>query len=87
VHHLLSRLYSPANEAPDHGWTIQTVPREKRHEFPHLSGVLWPLIPTDPLLQDVTDVTKGGSVGLFSDVEPLLVPFTKRGIPGIVEVL
>jgi hypothetical protein len=87
VHPLLARLYSPTDEAPGYGWSIQTGPREQLHELPHLPGILRLLIPGDSLLRDVTNVTEGGGVGLFSDVEPFLVPITKGGILGAAEVL
>jgi hypothetical protein len=75
------------DEAPGYGWFIQTGPQEQLHELPHLLGVLWFLVPADPLLRDVANVTKGGGVGLFSDVEPFLIPITKGGILGAAEVL
>jgi hypothetical protein len=68
VHPLLARLYSLTDEAPGYGWSIQMGPWEQLHELPHLPGVLWLLIPADSLLQDVTNITEGGGVGLFSDV-------------------
>jgi hypothetical protein len=87
MHLLLARLYSPTDEAPGYNWSIQTVPQEQCQELPHPPGVLWSLVLADPLLRDVANVTKGGGVGLFSDVEPFLVPLTKRGILGAAEVL
>jgi hypothetical protein len=61
-------------------------PWEQLHEIPNLPGVLRFLVPANSLLQDVANVTEGGSVGLFSDVEPFLVPITKGGILGVSEV-
>jgi hypothetical protein len=63
------------------------VPREQLHELPHLPGVLGFLVLADSLLQDVADVTKGGGVGLFSDVKPFFVPITNGGVLGVAEVL
>jgi hypothetical protein len=87
VHPLLARLHSPTDEAAGYGWFVQTVPRGQLHELPHLPGVLWFLDPTNSLLWDVANVTKGGGVGLFLDVKLFLVPITKGGIPGATEVL
>jgi hypothetical protein len=83
----LARLHSPTDEAPGYGWFVQTVPWEQLHEVPHLPDVLQFIILADSLLWDVANVTKGGGVGLFSDVEPFLVPITKGGILGAAEVL
>jgi hypothetical protein len=87
VHPLLAGLYSPTDEAPGYGWSVQTVPREQLHEFPHLPGVLRFLILAGPLLRDVADVIEGGGVGFFLDVKPFLVPITDEGVPGAAEVL
>jgi hypothetical protein len=62
-------------------------PREQLHELPHLPGVLWLLVPADSILRDVTNITEGGGVGLFLNVEPFLVPIAKGGILGAAEVL
>jgi hypothetical protein len=48
------------------------IPREQLHELPHLPGVLRFLVPADSFLWDVANVTKGGGVGLFSDIKPFL---------------
>jgi hypothetical protein len=87
VHPLLARLYSPADEVPGYGWSVQMGPREQLHELPHLPSVLRLLVPAESVLRDVTNVIEGGGVGLLSDVEPFLVPIAKGGILGAAEVL
>jgi hypothetical protein len=71
----LTRLYPSANEAPDHRWSIKTVPWDQVHQLLDLPIILWSVGPADSLFRRVPDITEGGGIGLFRDVEQPLVPF------------
>ena len=61
-------------------------PVDQLHQVFHLTGELWAVCPTDPLLGNVPHVTERGAARLFPDVEPLLVPFGERSVPRTVEI-
>jgi hypothetical protein len=87
VHPPLARLHTLANEVPGHNRSVQMIPWEQRHQLLHLPGQLWSLILGHSLVQNITDIAKCSTVGLFANVKPLLVPISERGIPGAVKVL
>ena len=84
---LLARLDPLADEVPDHAWTIQFSPRDHPEQFYDLLQVLGLLRPAVLPLWNQPHVAEGDCVRLFTDVEPLLVPFVQRGVPGAVQVL
>jgi hypothetical protein len=87
VHPPLARLHTPANEVPDHSWSVQAIPRKQRHQLLHLPGQFWSLILGHPLVQNILDVAKRSAVGLFTNIKPLLILIPERGVLGAVQVL
>ena len=83
---LLAGLDPSADEVPDHAWTIQFSPWDHPEQFCDLLQVLG-LLRSAVLLRNQPHVAQGDCVRLFVDVEPLLVPFIQRGVPGAVQVL
>jgi hypothetical protein len=51
-----------------------------------LPDQLWSLILGYSLVCNVLDVAQRSTVGFFTDVKPLLVPISKRSVPGAVEI-
>ena len=86
MHPPLARHNSSAEEVPDHSWPIQARPVDQVHQLRHLTSVLWPVRPTDPLLGDVADVAKRDAARLLPDVEPPLVPLSEGGVSGAAKI-
>ena len=72
---LLAGLDPSADEVSDHTWTIQLPPWDHPEQFCNLFQVLGLLRPAVFLLRNEPHVAQGDRVRLFTDVEPLLVPF------------
>ena len=74
---LLAGLDPLADEIPDHAWTIQFSLWDQPEQFYDLLQVLRLLRPAVLLLRNQPHVAQGDRVRLFTDVEPLLVPFVQ----------
>jgi hypothetical protein len=86
VHPPLAWLHPTADEVPSHSRSIKPIPREQRHQLLHLPSQLWSLVPGYSLVWNVPNIAKRGTVGLFADVKPFLVPISERCVPGTVEI-
>ena len=86
MHPPLARHDSTTEDVPDHSWSVQSRPVDQGHQFQHLTNVLRPICPVDPLLWDLADVTECGATRFLLDIEPPLVPFGKGGVPWAAEV-
>ena len=84
---LLAGLDPSADKVPNHAWTIQFSPRDHPKQFCDLLQVLRLLRPAVLPLWNQPHVAEGDCVRLFTDVEPLLIPFVQRGVLGAVQVL
>ena len=90
---LIRRVYPPlarhdslAEEVPNHSWHVQARLVDQVHQLRHLTSILWPVCPPDPLLGDVADVAKRGAARLLPDIEPPLVPLSERGVPSAAKI-
>jgi hypothetical protein len=75
-----------ADEVPSYSRSIKPIPQEQCHQLLHLPSQLWSLVLGYSLLWNVPDIAQRGTVGLFADVKPFLVPIGERCVLGTVEV-
>ena len=86
MHPPLTGHYSSHEEVPDHSWSVQAGPVDQVHQLRYLTGVLRPICPADPVLRNISNITKSSAARFFPNVEPPLVPLCERGVPRAIEV-